>query len=69
MVKLYCGYWGHYATIYLDEIKNMEQNGSYWFIEMKDGNIWEDAQHCVITNDPWEKVGYFVEFYGAKAKK
>lgn len=29
MVKLYCGCWGHYATIYLDEIKNMEQNGSY----------------------------------------
>ena len=61
MVKLYCGRFGHYATIYLDEIKNMEQNGPYWYIEMKDGNVWEDAQHCVITNDPGESVGYFVE--------
>lgn len=61
MVKLYCGRWGHYATIYLDEIKNMEQNGSYWYIEMYDGNVWEDAQNCVITNDPGESVGYFVE--------
>lgn len=61
MVKLYCGRWGHYATIYLDEIKNMEQNGSYWHIEMYDGNVWEDAQHCVITNDLGESVGYFVE--------
>lgn len=66
MVKLYCCRWGHYATIYLDEIKNMEQNGSYWYIEMYDGNIWEDAQHCVITNDPWEKVGYFVKTPGEK---
>jgi hypothetical protein len=61
MVKLYCGRCEHYATIYLDEIKNMEQNGSYWHIEMYDGNVWKDAQHCVITNDPWEKVGYFVQ--------
>lgn len=61
MVKLYCGRWGHYATIYLDEIKNMEQNGSYWHIEMYDGNVWEDAQYCVITNDPGESVGYFVK--------
>ena len=60
-VKLYCGCYGHYATIYLDEIKNMEQNGAYWYIEMKDGNVWEDAQNCVITNDPCESVGYFVE--------
>ena len=42
----------------------MEQNGSYWYIEMYDGNILEDAQHCVITNDPWEKVGYFVKMSG-----
>jgi hypothetical protein len=61
MVKLYCGCWGHYATIYLDEIKNIEQNGAYWYIEMKDGDTWEDAQNFVITNDPWEKVGYFVK--------
>ena len=61
MVKLYCGCCGHYATIYLDEIKNIEQNGAYWYIEMKDGDIWEDAQNFVITNDPWEKVGYFVK--------
>ena len=61
MVKLYCGIWGHYATIYLDEIKNMEQNGSYWHIEMKDGDIWEDCEHTVITNDPDEPIGYFVE--------
>ena len=60
MVKLYCGCLGHYATIYLDEIKNMEQNGPYWYIEMKDGNVWEDAQNCVITNDPSESVGYFL---------
>ena len=59
-IKLYCGRC-HYATIYLDEIKNMEQNGSYWYIEMYDGNVWEDAQNCVITNDPGESVGYFVE--------
>jgi len=39
----------------------MEQNGPYWYIEMKDGNVWENAQHCVITNDLWENVGYFVE--------
>lgn len=61
MVKLYCGRFGHYATIYLDEIKNMEQNGSYWYIEMKDGSVLKDAQNCVITNDPCESVGYFVE--------
>ena len=61
MVKLYCSCWRHYATIYLDEIKNMEQNGSCWYIEMKDGYVWEDAQHCVITNDPSESVGYFAE--------
>ena len=66
MVKLYCVCWGHYTTIYLDEIKNMEQNGSYWFIEMKDGDTWEDAQNFVITNDPWEKVGYFVKMPGEK---
>ena len=60
-VKLYCGRFGHYATIYLDEIKNMKQNGSYWYIEMKYGDIWEDAQNCVIINDPSESVGYFVE--------
>ena len=61
MVKLYCCCWGHYATIYLDEIKNMEQNGAYWFIEMKDGEIYEDCNMAVITSDPSENVGYFVE--------
>ena len=59
-VKLYCGRC-HYATIYLDEIKNMEQNGAYWFIEMKDGEIYEDCNMAVITSDPSENVGYFVE--------
>ena len=66
MVKLYCGCWGHYATIYLDEIKNIEQNGAYWYILMKDGNVYTDAQNFVITNDPWEKVGYFVKRSGEK---
>jgi hypothetical protein len=60
-VKLYCGRFNHYATIWLDEIKNMEQNGAYWFIEMKDGNIWEDATNAVITYDENEKIGYFIE--------
>ena len=59
-VKLYCGRC-NYATIYLDEIKNMEQNGAYWFIEMKNGNIWEDCDLAVITNDLCEEVGYFVK--------
>lgn len=61
MVKLYCDCWGHYATIYLDEIKNIEQNGAYWYILMKDGNVYTDAQNFVITNDSWENVGYFVK--------
>ncbi len=60
-VKLYCGIWKHYATIWLDEIKSMEQNGSYWFIEMKDGDIWEDCQNAVITYDENEPIGYFVK--------
>ena len=59
-VKLYLGRC-HYATIWLEEIKNMEQNGSYFFIEMKDGNIWEDCDHAVITYDENEPVGYFVK--------
>lgn len=59
-VKLYCGVWGHYATIYLDEIKNMEQNGSYWYIEMKDGDVWEDCEFAVITYDKNEPIGYFI---------
>ena len=54
-VKLYLGK-NHYATIWLDEIKNMEQNGAYWFIEMKDGNVWEDATNAVITYDENEKI-------------
>lgn len=58
-VKLFLGRC-HYATIYLDEIKNLEQNCDYWFIEMKDGNIWEDADHLVFTNEGIP-VGYFVE--------
>ena len=60
-VKLYCGRC-HYATIYVDEIKNIEQNGSYWFIDMKDGNCWEDADLLVFTKDENEKVGYFIEY-------
>jgi hypothetical protein len=60
-VKLYCGRFNHYATIWLDEIKNMEQNGAYWFIEMKDGEIYEDCNMAVITSDLSEEVGYFVE--------
>ena len=51
----------HFATVWLDEIKNMEQNGAYWFIEMKDGNVWKDATNAVITYDENEKIGYFVE--------
>jgi hypothetical protein len=39
----------------------MEQNGAYWFIEMKDGNVWEDATNAVITYDENEKIGYFIE--------
>ena len=58
-VKLYCSSFGHYATIYLDEIKNMEQNCSYWYIEMKDGSVLKDAEHCVITDDLPENTGYF----------
>ena len=59
-VKLYLGKF-NYATIWLDEIKNMEQNNAYWFIEMKDGNIWEDCNMAVITYDENEPVGYFVK--------
>lgn len=59
-LKLYLGRC-HYATIYLDEVKNIEQNSDYWFIEMKDGNYWEDSDHFVITNDPNERVGYFIK--------
>lgn len=59
-VKLFLGKC-HYATIWLDEIKNMEQNGDYWFIEMKDGNFWEDCNMAVITHDPDEPIGYFVK--------
>ena len=50
----------HYATIWLDEIKNIEQNGAYWYIEMKDENVWEDCNMAVITYDEIEKIGYFV---------
>ena len=39
----------------------MEQNGAYWFIEMKDGETLEDCNMAVITNDPSEKVGYFIK--------
>jgi len=59
-VKLYLGKC-HYATIWLDEIKYMRPNGAYWFIEMKDGDIWTDCDNAVITYDPNEKVGYFVK--------
>lgn len=53
-LKLYLGEC-HYATIWLDEIKNIEQNGAYWCIEMKDGNVWEDCNMAVITYDKIEK--------------
>ena len=59
-VKLYLGNC-HYATIWLNEIKNMKQNGAYWYIEMKDGNVYEDCTNAVITNDINEKIGYFIE--------
>lgn len=59
-LKLYLGRC-HYATIYIDEVKNIEQNSDYWFIEMKDGNCWEDCNFFAITNDLNEKVGYFIE--------
>ena len=39
----------------------MEQNGAYWFIEMKDGNIWEDATNAVITYDENEIVAYNIK--------
>lgn len=60
-IKLYCGRC-HYATIYADEVKDIKQNSDYWFIEMKDGNFWEDADLLVFTKDENEKVGYFVEY-------
>lgn len=59
-VKLFLGAC-HYATIWLDEIKDMRQNHAYWFIEMKNGNVWEDATNAAITYDPNEEVGYFVK--------
>ena len=49
-VKLYLEK-NHYVTIWLDEIKNMEQRGARWFIEMKAGNVWSDATNAVITYD------------------
>lgn len=59
-VKLYLNKC-HYATILLEEIKNMEQNGAYWFIEMKSGHIWEDCNMAVITYDKNENIGYFID--------
>lgn len=58
-VRLFLGRL-NYATVYLDDIKNLEQNSNYWFIEMKDGNIWEDADHLVFTNED-VLVGYLVK--------
>jgi len=58
-VKLYLDKY-HYSTILLSEIKSMEQNGAYWFIEMKDGDYWEDCNCAVITYDENEPVQYFV---------
>lgn len=57
-VKLYLGK-AHYATILLSEIKDMYQNRDYWYIEMKNGDAWEDCNMAVITYDPDEPVGYF----------
>jgi hypothetical protein len=50
----------HYATIWLDEIKNMYQNNAYWFIEMKNGNYLKEYNMAVITYDETEKIGYFI---------
>lgn len=58
-VKLFFGKC-HYATILLEDIKDMRQNRSYWYIEMKDGDVWEDCTCAVITNDPDEPIGYFI---------
>ena len=58
-LKLYCGKC-HYATVYLDEVKNMIQNKSYWYIEMKDGDVYADCTNAVITKDQSENIGYFV---------
>ncbi len=58
-VKLYLNKC-HYATIWLNEIKSMEQNGAYWYIKMKDGNVWEDCNMAVITHDQNEKIGYWI---------
>ena len=58
-LKLYCGRC-HYATIYLDEVKDITQNENYWFIDMKYDDFWEDCDHFIITNEDIP-VGYFVE--------
>lgn len=47
-LKLFCGRY-HYATILLKDVKRILQNGSYWFIEMKDGDYWEDCDMFVIV--------------------
>lgn len=39
----------------------MKSNSAYWFIEMKNGNFWEDCDFAVITYDQNENVGYFVD--------
>lgn len=51
----------HYATIWLDSIKEMKPNGAYWYIETKYGNIWGDCTCATITYDPDEQLGYFIE--------
>lgn len=60
-IKLFCNPWGHYATLYIDEVKEIKQNGPYWFIEMKDGNYYGDCECFSFTSDPNEKIGYFIE--------
>ena len=49
IVKLYLGQC-HYASVYLHDIKSMEQNGAYWHIELFDGDIYEDCNMSVITD-------------------
>jgi len=58
IVKLYLGQC-HYASVYLHDIKNMEQKGAYWHIELFDGDIFEDCNMVVITSDLFEEIGYF----------
>lgn len=59
-VKLFCGEC-HYATVLLNNIKDMKQNGAYWYIEMKDGDIFADCTCASITYEDNVEVGYFIK--------